>query len=89
VSASAGHAVGGQKQRIAIARRFSPARDLGADEALGLDAESEREVQKGSTAARGPDHHRDRTPADTIFKADRILVFDKGRIAESGTHDQL
>jgi ATP-binding cassette subfamily B protein len=83
---------GGQKQRIAIARTiFRRPAILVLDEATSsLDAESEREVQKGIDALLGGQTtiviaHR----LSTIFKADRILVFDKGKIAESGTHDEL
>jgi len=83
---------GGQKQRIAIARTIyrRPA-ILVLDEATSsLDAEAEREVQKGIDGLLGGQTtiviaHR----LSTIFRADRILVFDKGGIAESGTHDEL
>jgi ATP-binding cassette subfamily B protein len=83
---------GGQKQRIAIARailRDAPV--LLLDEATSaLDAESERAVQHAvDTLA------RDRTTLivahrlATVKKADRIVVFEAGRIVAQGTHDQL
>jgi ATP-binding cassette, subfamily B, bacterial len=83
---------GGQKQRVAIARailRDAPV--LLLDEATSaLDAESERAVQQAvDTLA------RDRTTVivahrlATVKKADRILVFDQGRIVAEGTHAAL
>ncbi|MBK1635801.1 ABC transporter [Rhodovulum adriaticum] len=83
---------GGQKQRIAIARailRDAPV--LLLDEATSaLDAESERAVQ----------HAVDEMAASrttlivahrlaTVKKADRIVVFDQGRIVAEGTHEAL
>ena len=83
---------GGQRQRIAIARAFlRDAPVLIMDEAVSnLDTENERalhaamsEVRRGRTVliiAHRP---------STIRSADRILVLENGRIAESGTHDDL
>ncbi len=83
---------GGQRQRIAIARailRDAPV--LLLDEATSaLDAESERAVQQAVEKLA-----RTRTTLivahrlATVKKADRIIVFDQGRVVATGTHDSL
>ncbi|MGB7269024.1 MAG: ABC transporter transmembrane domain-containing protein [Albidovulum sp.] len=83
---------GGQKQRIAIARailRDAPV--LLLDEATSaLDAESERAVQ--IAVERLSESRTTLIVAHrlaTVKKADRIVVFDQGRIVAEGRHDAL
>ncbi|MGH1331494.1 MAG: ABC transporter transmembrane domain-containing protein [Paracoccaceae bacterium] len=83
---------GGQKQRIAIARailRQAPV--LLLDEATSaLDAESERAVQSAvDKLAEGRTTLIVAHRLATVKKADRILVFDGGKIVAEGTHDAL
>jgi ATP-binding cassette subfamily B protein len=83
---------GGEKQRIALARVIlKDPRILVLDEATShLDSESESLIQealKGVMAKRTSIviAHR----LSTILAADQILVMDRGKIVESGTHQQL
>jgi ABC-type multidrug transport system fused ATPase/permease subunit len=83
---------GGQKQRLALARAIlADPRILILDEATSsVDAEAEYLIQqalervlKGRTAL--VIAHR----LSTIRNADKIIVLDRGRIAEVGNHDEL
>ncbi|PID61855.1 MAG: lipid A export permease/ATP-binding protein MsbA [Gammaproteobacteria bacterium] len=83
---------GGQRQRVAIARALlKNAPLLILDEATSaLDTESERKVQQGlETLMEGRTTLVIAHRLSTIEAADRIVVLDRGRIVESGTHAEL
>jgi len=83
---------GGQRQRISIARALlKNAPVLLLDEATSaLDAESEQAVQASlDLLGRGRTTLVIAHRLTTIQKADRILVVEQGRIAQSGTHSEL
>jgi len=83
---------GGQRQRIALARVFlkNPPFLILDEATSALDTINERRVQQAIDAARA-----DRTVIlvahrlSTLADADRIVVFEEGRVAEVGSYDEL
>ena len=83
---------GGQRQRIAIARALlKNAPILILDEATSnLDERSERRVQEAlANLMEGRTTLIIAHRLTTVRRADLIIVLDRGRILESGTHDEL
>ncbi len=83
---------GGQKQRVAIARMLTQKTPIMVfdDSLSAVDAETDARIRAGLRTSLGDAtvvliSHR----ITTLMHADCILVLDKGRIAQMGTHEQL
>jgi ATP-binding cassette, subfamily B, multidrug efflux pump len=83
---------GGQKQRLAIARALlnQPKILILDDSTSAVDVETETKIQH-ALEAEGWQHTSFVVAQriSTVFKADKIIVLDRGRIAAQGTHAEL
>ena len=83
---------GGQRQRMSIARAvlLDPPILILDDSTASVDANTEEKIRTAMEAVM-----KDRTTfviahrLSTVHKADEIIVLDRGRIAERGTHEEL
>ncbi len=83
---------GGQRQRMSIARAvlLDPPVLILDDSTASVDANTEEKIRTAMEAVM-----KDRTTfviahrLSTVHKADEIIVLDRGRIAERGTHEEL
>jgi ATP-binding cassette subfamily B protein len=83
---------GGQRQRLAIARALvkSPTFLVLDDSLSAVDTKTESHILRALAARKGRETtiliaHR----LSTARLADRIFMFDKGRLVQEGTHDEL
>jgi ABC-type multidrug transport system fused ATPase/permease subunit len=83
---------GGQKQRVTIARTLLKNPDILVldDSTSSVDTETEFEIQKAMRSiTKGKTTFVIAHRITSIQDCDRIIVLDKGKIIESGTHEEL
>ncbi|MHA1304661.1 MAG: ABC transporter ATP-binding protein, partial [Candidatus Heimdallarchaeaceae archaeon] len=83
---------GGQKQRVSIARTLvtDPSILIFDDSTASVDAETEAYIQEAlDILSKGRTTLIISQRISSVRYADRILVFDKGRIVQDGTHEEL
>lgn len=83
---------GGQRQRLAIARAvlLEPSILLLDDPTAAIDPQTEHEILEAmNSAMRGRTTFVVAHRLSTLRRADKVIVLDKGRVVQTGTHNEL